>query len=77
MTSEVEWVDDTFYVKEQRWGTWVSYGKDDQSIITSLTQEQCISATRFYLKFKQENKFESNDNEENVSRYSGTMDYKL
>lgn len=59
MTSEVEWVDDTFYIKKQRWGTWVSYGKDDQSIITSLTQEQCISATRFYLKGRQEGFSES------------------
>ena len=54
MTSEVEWVDDAFYVKKQSWGTWVSYGKDNQGIITSLTQEQCISATRFYLKGRQE-----------------------
>jgi hypothetical protein len=49
-----EWIDDTFYIKEQRWGTWVSYDKEDKSIITSLTKEQCISATRFYLKGRQE-----------------------
>lgn len=77
MTSEVEWVDDAFYVKKQRWGTWVSYGKDDKSIITSLTQEQCISATRYILQFRQENQFESENSENEVSKYSGTMDYKL
>ena len=59
MTSEVEWIDDAFYVKKQRWGTWVSYGKDDKGIITSLTQNQCISATRFYLKGRQEGFTES------------------
>jgi hypothetical protein len=72
-----EWIDDVFYVKNQRWGTWVSYDKEDKPIITSLTEEQCISATRFYLKFRQENQFKSKNSENEVSKYSGTMDYKL
>jgi hypothetical protein len=59
MTTDTEWFDDAFYVKEQRWGTWGSYGKDDQRIITSLTKEQCVSATRFYLKGRQEGFSES------------------
>jgi hypothetical protein len=47
-------IDDAFYVVEQKWGTWDSYDKDDKCIITSLTQDSCISATRFYLKLRQE-----------------------
>jgi hypothetical protein len=47
-------IDDVFYVKNQRWGTWDSYDKEDKPILTSLTEEQCISATRFYLKGLQE-----------------------
>ncbi len=52
--SEYEWIDDCFRVEEKRWGTWSSYDKDGKEIITSLTKEQCILATRFYLKGKQE-----------------------
>jgi len=49
-----ELIDDAFYVKQQRWGTWDSYDKDGKGLVTSLTEEQCISATRFYLKGRQE-----------------------
>lgn len=43
--------DETFYLKKQRWGTYVSYlATDDSPIITSLTEEQCILATRYHLK---------------------------
>ena len=47
-------IDDAFYVKQQRWGTWDSYDKDDNPLVTSFTEEQCISATRFILKGRQE-----------------------
>ncbi len=50
----VETIDDAFWVKKQRWGTFVSVGPDDLEIITALTEEQCISATRWYLKGRQE-----------------------
>ncbi len=46
--------DDAFWVKAQSWGTFVSVGADDLEIITSLTEEQCVKATRFYLKGIQE-----------------------
>lgn len=72
-----ELIDDCFYIQEKKYGLWDSTDLEGNGLVTSLTKDQCIAATRFYLKFKQENKFESNDNEENVSRYSGTMDYKL
>jgi hypothetical protein len=47
-------IDDAFYVKQQKWGTWDSYDKDGKGLVTSLTEDQCISATRFYLKGRQE-----------------------
>jgi len=55
--SQNEWgpYDETFVVKKQRWGTHVSYSlTDNQPLITSLTLEGCIAATRFYLKGQQE-----------------------
>lgn len=52
--AEVDWIDDTFRVEESRWKTWKSFHKNGDALITSLTREHCISATRFYLKGKQE-----------------------
>lgn len=51
---EQQLIDDAFYVKQQKWGTFDSYDKDGKCIITSLTEENCISATRAYLKWKQD-----------------------
>lgn len=51
---EIELIDDAFYVEKQRWGTWNSYDKDGKAILTSLNEEQCVHATRFYLKGLQE-----------------------
>jgi hypothetical protein len=52
--SEKNLIDDAFFIKQQKWGTWDSYDKDENPLITSLTEESCIAATRFYLKGKQE-----------------------
>jgi hypothetical protein len=72
MTKEdKEIIDGCFYVVEQRWGTWNSYNLEDKAIITSLTKEQCINATRWHLKFLQEGKFE------NDKTYSGEVSGKL
>ena len=49
-----ELIDDAFYVEEQRWETWNSYDKEGKALLTSLTEEACIRATRFYLKGMQE-----------------------
>lgn len=48
--------DGAFWVKKQPFGTFVSVRSDGSGteLITSLTEELCIEATRFYLKFKQE-----------------------
>jgi len=52
--AEVGWIDETFRVEESRWKTWKSFHKNGDPLITSLTRESCISATRFILKGKQE-----------------------
>lgn len=52
--SEKNLIDDAFYVRGKKWGTWDSYDKDDNCIVTSLTEKECINATRYILKLRQE-----------------------
>ena len=52
--TEKKLIDDCFYIEEKRYGLWDSTDKDGKGLITSLTEESCISATRFYLKGRQE-----------------------
>lgn len=49
-----ELIDDCFYVEQKKWGTWDSKNKEGKNLITALTREECIKATRFYLKGLQE-----------------------
>jgi len=67
---ESKLIDDCFYVKERKWGTWDSYNKEGKCLITSLTEESCINATRFYLKGLQEGFGE-------VNTHQGTVNGKL
>jgi hypothetical protein len=46
--------DNAFYVEQKRWGTWQSHHPDEKGIITSLTEDQCVTATRWYLKCLQD-----------------------
>ena len=75
--SEKKLIDDCFYVEQKKYGLWDSTDLEGNGLVTSLTEEQCISATRYILQFRQENQFESENSENEVSKYSGTMDYKL
>ena len=59
-------IDDAFYVEQKSYGLWYSTDKDGKGLITSLTEEQCISATRFYLKGRQEGFAESKTYESEV-----------
>jgi hypothetical protein len=70
MSEEKNLIDGAFYVKKQRWGTWDSYDKEDKPILTSLTEDICVSATRFYLKGRQEGFPES-------QTYKSVVDGKL
>jgi hypothetical protein len=64
--TEKKLIDDAFYVDERKYGLWYSTDKDGNGLITSLTEEQCISATRFYLKGRQEGFSESKTYESEV-----------
>ena len=47
----IEWYDDgAFRIEQKRYGLWESYDKDGKGIVTSLTEEECVRATRFILK---------------------------
>ena len=50
----IEWIDDAFRVEKKKYGLWDSYNKEGKCIITALTEEECVRATRFYLKGLQE-----------------------
>tara|TARA_R110000868_G_scaffold204244_1_gene452297 strand:+ start:1453 stop:1662 length:210 start_codon:yes stop_codon:yes gene_type:complete len=67
---EKKLVDDCFYVEKARWGVYHSYNKEEKRLITSLTEEGCINATRYYMKGLQEGFME-------VKTHQGTVDGKL
>ena len=50
---EIVMYDDCFFLEEIH-GLWHSVSKDRKPLITSLTKEECIHMTRFYLKGEQE-----------------------
>ncbi len=52
--TEKKLIDDCFYIEQKKYGLWESHDKEGKGLVTSLTEEQCIIATRFYLKGKQE-----------------------
>jgi len=46
-------IDDCFYVEKARF-LWNSTDKEGNGLVSALTEESCISGTRFYLKGRQE-----------------------
>jgi hypothetical protein len=70
--NEKNLIDDAFYVEQSAWKTWKSYDKDGKPLVTSLTSENCIAATRSYLKWQQDGSL----NDIGVS-YSSVVDGKL
>lgn len=64
--------DDCFYVEQKKYGLWDSYDKEGKGIVTSLTEENCVRATRFILQLKQENRLN-----EVGTTYEGTVGGKL
>lgn len=71
---EKQLYDDAFYVEQKKWGTWDSYDKDGKCIVTSLTEEECVRATRFILKGRQEG---WNDEQTVVKSENSTVGGKL
>jgi hypothetical protein len=52
--TDYEWIDECFRIEEKKYGTFCSYDREEKQLITSLTLENCINTTRYYLKLKQE-----------------------
>jgi hypothetical protein len=52
--SDYVWYDDCFRVYKTQYGLWHSAAKDGEELVTALSEDQCISGTRFYLKGRQE-----------------------
>jgi hypothetical protein len=71
---EQKLIDDAFYVEEKKYGLWQSHHPDGKGIITSLTEEECVKSTRFYLKLKQD---EKNGLKIETKTYSGEVGGKL
>ena len=71
---EKQLIDEAFYVECKKYGLWDSYDKDGKGIITALTEEECVKATRFILQVRQE---EANGKKVEASVHAGSMDYKL
>ena len=65
--------DNAFYVEHKKWGTWQSHYPDGKGIITSLTEEECIRSTRWYLQQLQEGAFDKIPEK----TYTSTVDGKL
>ena len=75
MPEEKQFYDDgAFYVEQSRWKMWNSYDKDGKCILTSLTEKNCMSATRFLLKIRQD---EANGKVDKVKAYETKDNYKL
>jgi len=70
---EKQLIDDAFYVEEKKYGLWQSHEPDGKGIITSLTEEECVRATRWYLKQKQEGAFDKVE----TKVYDGVVGGKL
>ena len=68
---EKKLIDDCFYVKQGRF-LWDSFDLDGKGLVSALTEEDCISGTRFYLKGRQDGW-----NDANIVKHDGTVGGKL
>jgi len=64
--------DDAFYVEQKKYGLWQSHYPDDKGIVTSLTEEECVRATRFILQGLQEGWDDAS-----IVKHEGTVGGKL
>jgi hypothetical protein len=67
-----ELIDGAFYCEETPYKLWHSFDKDGKPLITAMTEEQCISGTRFYLKGLQDGWDDTN-----TIKHEGTVGGKL
>jgi hypothetical protein len=70
-TEHTTLIDGAFTVDKASWGTWRSYDAEGKGLVTSLTEEACVNATRCYLKWRQD------DFTEGSTSYTGEVGGKL
>ena len=70
-TEHTTLIDGAFTVDKARWGTWRSFDAEGKELVTSMSEEACINATRCYLKWRQEGFTEK------ATSYTGTVGGKL
>ena len=70
-TEHTTLIDGAFTVDKARWGTWRSFNAEGKELVTSISEEACINATRCYLKWQQEGFTEE------ATSYAGTVGGKL
>lgn len=63
-------IDDLFTISRTKYGIFISTHRDGHEVITALTEEECLKATRWYLKAMQEGFPE-------VTTHEGTVGGKL
>lgn len=69
-----EWVDDAFRLEKSRGGLWKSIDKStDSTLIYGLTEAITTRATRFYLKWIQDGKPETDSRVVNDGRVGGKL----
>ena len=61
-------IDECFYVNQTKWGTWQSIHVDDRKLISSLTEKDCVTATRYYLKMLQDGNFDAGTTYDGIVR---------
>ena len=72
MSEEKQLIDGAFYVEKARF-LWHSKDKDGNGLVSAVTEAQCINATRFYLKGKQEGWSEDNSRVVNDGTVGGKL----
>ena len=70
--TEPKLIDDASYVEKARF-LWHSKDKDGNGLVSALNEGQCINATRFYLKGKQEGWSEDNSRVVNDGTVGGKL----
>jgi hypothetical protein len=66
-------IDNAFYIEPKSWGTYQSHYPDGKGIVTSLTEEECIRSTRWFLKQKQEGAFDKLEEKTYSSEVGGKL----
>jgi hypothetical protein len=71
--SEHTWIDDAFRVYKTKYSMWHSAAKDGEELVTAMTEELCVSMTRFYLKGRQEGWTEESSRVLNDGKVGGKL----